>query len=86
MEEKHAQARDKKVAKSEQDKHGQWGKSTHFLGTNGISISILGTPLPFIVGSPRTFAFTNMFEIPSILSLLACCCKIIILLSLSPIF
>jgi hypothetical protein len=30
---KHAQARDKNVRKSEQDKHGQWGKSTHSLET-----------------------------------------------------
>jgi hypothetical protein len=33
MGEKHAQARDKKARKSEQDKHGRWGKSTHFLET-----------------------------------------------------
>jgi hypothetical protein len=86
MGEKHALPRDKKARKSEQDKHGQWGKSTHFLGTNGISISILGTLLPFTVGPPRTFAFFNMFEILHILSLSACGCKIINLLTLSPIF
>jgi hypothetical protein len=31
MGEKHALARDAKARKSEQDKHEQWGKSTHFL-------------------------------------------------------
>jgi hypothetical protein len=31
MGEKHALARDEKVRKSEQDKHGRWGKSAHFL-------------------------------------------------------
>jgi hypothetical protein len=31
MEEKHALPRDEKARKSEQDKHGQWGKSTHCL-------------------------------------------------------
>jgi hypothetical protein len=33
MGEKHALPRDKKARKSEQDKHGQWGKSTHSLDT-----------------------------------------------------
>jgi hypothetical protein len=33
MGEKHALARDEKVRKSEEDKHGLWGESTHFLGT-----------------------------------------------------
>jgi hypothetical protein len=33
MGEKHALARDEKVRKSEQDKHRQWGKSTHSLET-----------------------------------------------------
>jgi hypothetical protein len=33
MGEKHALARDAKARKSEQDKHGQWGKSTHSLET-----------------------------------------------------
>jgi hypothetical protein len=33
MGEKHALAREEKVGKSEQDKHGQWGKSTHQLET-----------------------------------------------------
>jgi hypothetical protein len=33
MGEKHALPRDKKVRKSEQDKHGQWGESTHSLET-----------------------------------------------------
>jgi hypothetical protein len=31
MGEKHALARDEKVRKSEQDKHGRWGKSTYSL-------------------------------------------------------
>jgi hypothetical protein len=31
MREKDARTRDEKVRKSEQDKHGQWGKSTHSL-------------------------------------------------------
>jgi hypothetical protein len=31
MGENHALARDEKGRKSEQDKHGQWGKSTHSL-------------------------------------------------------
>jgi hypothetical protein len=33
MEEKYALPRDEKMRKSEQDKHGQWGKSTHLLET-----------------------------------------------------
>jgi hypothetical protein len=33
MEGKHALPRDQKVRKSEQDKHGQRGKSTHILET-----------------------------------------------------
>jgi hypothetical protein len=33
MGENHARARDKKARQSEQDKHGQWGKSTNFLET-----------------------------------------------------
>jgi hypothetical protein len=33
MGEKHAHARDKKAKKRQQDKHGQWGKSTHTLQT-----------------------------------------------------
>jgi hypothetical protein len=33
MREKHAQTREEKVRKSEQDKHGQWGKSMHLLET-----------------------------------------------------
>jgi hypothetical protein len=28
---KHAQTRDEKAKRSKQDKHGQWGKSMHFL-------------------------------------------------------
>jgi hypothetical protein len=35
MGDKHALARDKKARKSEQDKHGQWGKSMHKLETRG---------------------------------------------------
>jgi hypothetical protein len=31
--EKHTLSRDEKARKSEQDKHGQWGKSTHNLET-----------------------------------------------------
>jgi hypothetical protein len=33
MGEKHTLPRDEKARKSEQDKHGQWGKSTHSLET-----------------------------------------------------
>jgi hypothetical protein len=33
MGEKHALARDQKVRKSKQDKHGQWGESMHKLET-----------------------------------------------------
>jgi hypothetical protein len=33
MGEKHAQARDEKARKSEQNKHERWGKSTHSLET-----------------------------------------------------
>jgi hypothetical protein len=33
MGEKHAHPRDEKARKSEQDKHGRWGKSTHKLET-----------------------------------------------------
>jgi hypothetical protein len=31
MGEKHTRARDEKARKSEHDKHGRWGKSTHSL-------------------------------------------------------
>jgi hypothetical protein len=30
---RHIHTRNEKARKSEQDKHGQWGKSTHFLET-----------------------------------------------------
>jgi hypothetical protein len=33
MREKHTQSGGKKARKSEQDEHGRWGKSTHFLVT-----------------------------------------------------
>jgi hypothetical protein len=33
MGEKHTLSRDEKARKSEQDKHGRWGKSTHKLET-----------------------------------------------------
>jgi hypothetical protein len=33
MGEKHTQAREEKPTKSEQDKHGWWGKATHKLET-----------------------------------------------------